>query len=189
MAITPNGDPAWLRTADTTTYGGNLNKTNYQGQGVVNARTDVDATEFVRLTEDLAAVVRTAPLAEITFTSDDTGANNPTVDVVNLMTGIRATSYAGGTPPAGFPTVARVSDGVVDITFSTTLTDAYSVAGTVHIIHAHGTVHGAVLAVAVPTISDPNTDTFNERVTFRMLDDSGAVTDAKVTVEVHTGQV
>ena len=42
-------------------YGGDLNKTNFHGQGSVNARTDVAAEAFCRMTRDLAACARTAP--------------------------------------------------------------------------------------------------------------------------------
>ncbi len=191
MAITPNGDPAWLRTADHTTYGGNLNKQNYQSQGTVNARTDIDSAEFVRMVEDLAAAVRTAPFCTLTYTADDTGTNDPTVTFVNMMTGVRVLSYAGGSPPAGFPAVTRpvAGDGIANIDFDATSDDDYGVTGTIHIVHAMAQLNGTAFGSANPTISDFDANTFNERVQVRVADDTGVLTDQNVTVTVWTGPV
>lgn len=164
MAITPTGSPSWVRNSDYTTYGGNVNKANYQGQGKVNARTDVDAEEFARMTADLAAIMRTAPFCTITFTCRDSSALDPLVtDVTMQPSGVVTTSYAGGSPPAGFPSVERNGDGDVTITFDASYTDAYGVSGawspTHVVVGAHhttgvdvgGTVGASVVNVYITT--------------------------------------
>lgn len=144
MTITPTGSPAWVRNADHTTYGGHTSKTNYQSRGVINALTDVGAEEFVRMVADLAAVVRTAPFCVINFTANDSGTPaDPTVNRVTMQTGATASSYAGGTPPTGFPTVERVADGNYRITFSANYSDPYSVSGAFTPTHVVPAVLGA----------------------------------------------
>ena len=143
MAITPNGSPAWVRNADHTTYGGNAEKTNYQSRGVINALTDVGAEEFVRMVSDLAAVVRTAPFCVINVTGRDSTVQDPTVNRVTLQTGATASSYDGGSPPAGFPSVTRVGDGNYLVTFAATYADPYSVSGAFAPTHCVPSVLGA----------------------------------------------
>ena len=84
MAITPAGSPPWVRNADHATYGGNLDKRNFQGQGIINAQTDVGAEQFVRLCTDLAAAVRTAPFGIFVCTPND-GASNVAVSVAFMQ--------------------------------------------------------------------------------------------------------
>src|SRR5688500_11807960 len=103
MAITPAGVPAWLRTVSIGDYGGHLSKENFLSKGAINALTDVDAEEYTRATADLAAVVRTAPFAIITYLNNDTGLAAPTIESALMMTGVRLVSYPGDSAPAGFP--------------------------------------------------------------------------------------
>src|SRR5260221_726946 len=116
MAIVPAGSPAWVRTSDHTTYGGDLNKVNWHSQGVTNAQTDVGAESFCRLAEDLAAVARTGAFCELTVQCNDgAGGSPPTILVINQMTGVRVVSYAGKAPPAGFPSGSRHRNGDVTL--------------------------------------------------------------------------
>ncbi len=129
MPVVPTGSPAWIRSGDFTVYGGNLNKQNYLLRGVVDPNTDVSAEQFARMTADLAAIARVAPFCVMVLQLNDTSPAAPTVQRVNMMTGVRNTSYAGGSAPTGFPSAARVSNGVCTVTFSSSYSDEYSVAG------------------------------------------------------------
>lgn len=188
MAITPSGAPAWIRTNDHTTYGGDTNKTNWHTQGATNARTDVTAEAFCRLADDVAACARTAPFCVLTLTCSDTAPAAPTVSVVNQMTGVRVTSYLGSSPPTGFPTVARNGNGDFTVTWATSYTDDYGVSGSVHIVHADAQVHGSVALIAVVVLTDTDVDTYNEAVRVRVFTTAGAASsNPTVTLMVCTG--
>lgn len=126
---TPNGNPAWVRSSDFATYGGDPNKANYQSQGVVNPVTDVGAEGFSRLAADLAAVMRTAEFCSMLVQCDDATPAAPTVLNCRLMIGVTAVSYLGSAPPAGFPTVLRNGDGDVTVTFASSYSDEYGAPG------------------------------------------------------------
>lgn len=135
MTTTPNGTPAWTRAADHTYYGGHADKANYNGEPIVNPRTDVDASQIQRLASDMASVARMANFCEIDFVA--TG-GNPTVTQCRMMTGILTSSYAGTSPPTGFPTVQQPSSGVYTIEIGGSYTDDYSVAAVFQPIFAGG---------------------------------------------------
>lgn len=126
---TPSGNPAWVRSSDFSTYGGDLNKQNYQSQGVVNPVTDVGAEGFSRMVSDVAAVVRTAEFCSMLVQCDDSTPAAPTVLNCRLMTGITGSTYLGSAPPTGFPTLSRNGNGDVSITFASSYSDEYGVAG------------------------------------------------------------
>jgi hypothetical protein len=100
MATTPNGTPAWTRSADHTFYGGHVDKANYQDEPIVNPKTDVGANAIQRMAADLAAVARMANFATVTFTANESG-SSISVTACRLMTGaISAKVYSvaiGGT--------------------------------------------------------------------------------------------
>lgn len=177
MAITPTGSPAWVRTTDFSHYGGDVNKANYQSQGAVDAQTDVTAEQVSRLAADLAAAVRTAPFCVLTFLADDALGNDPTVEAVSMMTGVTTVSYAGGSPPAGFPTVSYRNAGEHEIVFDASYTDPYGVSGALTIRHADGGGHGATGFDVTCTITGSSVFVYSS---------SGGVaaTDKRVTVEV-----
>jgi hypothetical protein len=108
------------------------------------------------------------------MTCDDATPANPSVTVVNQMTGVRVTSYAGGSPPAGFPTCIRNGNGDVTITWATSYTDDYGVAGNVHIVHHEITAHGSVALIPVGVLTDTNVDGLNEAVRVRIFTTAGA---------------
>lgn len=124
---TPTGDPPWVRSANYATYGGHVGKHDFQQQGVVNPLTDVSAAEFMRLTNDVAAIAAPAAFAMLSLTCNDTTPAAPTINWIAAMNGRRFTSYPGGSAPAGFPTGARSGDGRVTLTWPTLLTDSYGV--------------------------------------------------------------
>lgn len=162
--MTPNGLPAWTRTASHTNYGGHINKRNYQTRGVIDALTDVGAEALCRLAADLEALTRTGPFAMITYLCDDAGGNPPTIETVHMMTGVRLTSYAGGSAPVGFPSAARNGNGDVTFTLASSYTDAYGVAGTFAIKHACVSVHGTSAGegvVQIPTSTTLRVRLFN----------------------------
>lgn len=129
MSLTPTGAPAWVRTNSAAHYGGNENKRNYLSQGVVDPLTDVSAEQWLRMAADMAAVARVAPFATMHILCNDTAPAAPTILACRMMTGVRSASYAGDAAPTGFPGAARVSDGVVTVTFASAYTDAYGVTG------------------------------------------------------------
>ncbi len=178
MSITPAGSPAWTRSVGITDYSGNVNKQNYMGIGAIDALTDCSADEFCRATADLVACVRTAPFFVGTFLCNDTAPAAPTVESVLMQTGVRTTSYAGGSAPAGFPAAARNGDGDVTFTFDSSYTDEYGVAGAFTPVHAKGTAHTTTHATVTTVVS-------GQTVRVRVFDDAGvAVDDARVTLEV-----
>lgn len=131
MSITPNGLPPWGRTTDIAQYGGNVDKANYQSQGSINPRTDIDVAEFARLTADLAALARTAFFCELEIVMNSAG--DPTVNWVEMMTDDTVDSYVGTNPPAGFPTVLTLGVGHVQVVFDASYADAYGVEGAISI--------------------------------------------------------
>lgn len=178
MSITPTGSPPWTRQTSHTDYGGNLNKRNYMGLGVVNALTDVGAEEIVRAFSDLAAVCRTAPMWVITYLCNDSSPAAPTIEVALGMTGVRVISYAGDAAPTGFPSAARNGAGDVTFTFASSYTDDYGVAGAWVPLAAttglHGTAGGSPPYVIVAST-----------VRIRAIRHDGvAISDARVTLEV-----
>lgn len=188
MPIIPAGDPAWVRTSDHATYGGDLNKTNWHSQGVTNARTDVGAEALCRLAEDLSAVMRTAPFCVLTIACDDVTPGPPTVRAVNQMTGATFTPYAGNAPPLGLPSVARNGNGDVTITWEASYFDAYGVSGDVNIVHAMIGVQSAFPCAYGYALDDPDANGLNESVRVRIFDNVGvAVTGAVFSLTVVTG--
>ncbi len=129
MTTIPNGAPAWVRSSDYTTYGGHLNKRNYQDEPIVNPRTDVGANAIQRMGADLAAVARMAPFCNVTFTANAAG-SSISVTACRLMTGSISTAYAGTSPPAGFPTITHLTGKSYQIAIGGSYTDEYGVAGT-----------------------------------------------------------
>lgn len=125
---TPNGNPAWTRSADHTFYGGHADKANYNGEPVVNPRTDVGADSFQRMAADLAAVARMTNFCTLWFTANSAG-SSISVTACSMMTGKISAAYAGTSPPAGFPSVTHVSAMVYSIDIGGSYSDDYSVAG------------------------------------------------------------
>lgn len=126
--ITPTGSPSWLRVNDFTHYGGHLNKQNYLSRGAIDALTDVDAAQFNRLTVDIAALQRVMPFCTMTLLCNDSVPAAPTIEFVNMQTGVSG-SYAGNSPPTGFPSAARNGNGDVSITFLNSYGDEFGVDG------------------------------------------------------------
>ena len=178
MAITPTGSPAWVRAMSHEDYGGHTDKTNWQSQGVVNPRTDVGADAFSSLCSHLAACARTAPFCVISLTLNDTSPAAPTVNSVRMMTGVRSTSYAGGSAPTGFPTCTRVSDGVAYITFASSYDDPYGIAGAYTPAHAEATAQDSGDIVA-------NTSITGQDVYVTLTNSGAAYQDGTVTVVVY----
>jgi hypothetical protein len=140
MPIVPSGDPLWARNRTLEEIGGNLEKQDYLGRGPIDQIVDVGADQFARLTADLVAISRTAPFCAMTITCDDTSAmplrtdpdyairiqryRKPAVQLV-FGPGARVAPYWQTAP--GMPTVTRVGDGSVTITFASEYSDAYGV--------------------------------------------------------------
>ena len=178
MTIIPEGLPAWTRTASHTQYGGHPNKQNYQNIGCINAQTDVGAENLCRAAADLAAVARTASFCVMRILCNDTSPAAPTIEFVNMMTGVRTTSYAGDAAPTGFPGAARNGNGDVTVTFDSSYTDDYGVEGDFAPTQAHTTVFATAHRVAPVEIS-------GQTVRVRVADAAGAaVSDPRFTLAV-----
>lgn len=177
--MTPNGTPAWTRQTSHTDYGGNANKANYASQGVVDPLTDVGAEAICAIARDLTADTRTAEFAVITFLCNDASPAAPTIESVYMMTGVRTTSYAGGSPPTGFPSAARNGNGDVTFTFASSYTDDYGVSGSYTPRHPDAKVHGSTACFATAEIASATT--VRVRV---FLHDGTASLDKRVTLTV-----
>lgn len=181
--IVPNGFPAWVRASDHSTYGGNTEKTNWQSQGVTNARTDVGAEAFTRMTADIAAVQRTAPFCTLTFLCNDGSTSAPTISVVNQMTGVRVAQYAGDSAPTGFPSAARNGNGDNTFTWSASYTDPYGISGTLNITHAEVSGIGSTAIIANYDIVSASS------VRVYLFDAAGAaILNKRATLTVWTAQ-
>jgi len=182
MPVVPTGDPAWVRTSDLTTYGGDINKHNHLGQGAIDGLTDVGAEAFSRMTADIAAALRTGPFLTLTYTCDDTTPAAPTVNVAAGMMGVRLTSYAGAAPPPGFPSVARNGNGDVTLTFATSYTDPYGISGAFVVQHPRGSLVGTAAGTVVCQILTGQT------LRVRAFDASNtALSNAVICLTVHSG--
>jgi hypothetical protein len=126
---TPLGNPAWLRSAGITDYGGSTTKADYLGIGVTNPDTDLEAAALMRLADHVAALTRTAPFAVLNITCNDSVPAAPTVNYVWMQSGICLVSYAGDSAPTGFPSASRNGDGDFDVDFDASYDDAYGIAG------------------------------------------------------------
>lgn len=177
--VTPAGSPAWTRTVSHEDYGGHVQKANYQNQDVVNPKTDVGAEAIARASSDQAAVTRTAEFLVLTATCNDGSPAAPTVHAVNMMTGV-TTTYAGDSPPAGFPALARTGNGAFTCTFEDEYTDEYGVTGAFGITHAWASGHGTVSNT--PTVSYTAGDVVLTVRCFAF--GGGALSDAKVSFGV-----
>lgn len=178
MSITPTGAPAWTRQTSHVDYGGNVNKRNYMGQGVINALTDVGAEDFCRLCSDMAAVARTASMWVLTYQCKDSSPAAPTVRAVCGMTGVQLVSYEGNAPPAGFPSAARNGNGDVTFTFDASYADDYGVSGAWAPVTCNTSVSATAAREATWVVS-------GSTVRVRVFDAAGAaVSDPLVSLEV-----
>ena len=179
MAITPTGSPVWVRANDYTTYGCNFNKIDYQSIGPVNPRTDIGASEFCRMTADVASVGNTAPFASLQIQLNDTSASPPTILSGSYL------SMAGGVPVA-----VRNGNGDISVTWSESYLDQYNVPGLINIIHAEATVNGNSAAIATVELLDPTATGRNESVQVRVFDTAGAAAiDSLISLVITTGPV
>ena len=178
---TPTGSPAHERTNSASTYGGHPLKQNYQAQGAVNPKTDVEAGEFLRICADLAAVSRTAAFCKLTLTTSDTAPADPTVNEIEQMHRTSGSGYPGATPShASFPTCTRVSDGRVRCVWPISQSDEYGAAADLVLRFPHAEViNYSGFARVVYTIIDEQT------IEFAALDDSNAaIQDVQMFIEV-----
>jgi len=177
MAVVPTGTPAWVKSNDFQTYGGHVDKANYQSLGAVNPRTDVTAEQLARMAADLAAVMRTASFCTFAYTCNDTSPAVPTIADYSSMSG-------------SAPTGVRNGDGDASFTWDASYDDVYSVSGDIHFIGALVIVISSTSEFASYQVQDPDANSKNERIRIKAFDDAGAaVQDAQVFVAMFTGPV
>ncbi len=178
MTITPSGSPPWMRVNSLEHYGGDVNKDNYLSRGAIDALTDVDAAQFSRLAADVAALQRVMPFCTMTFLCNDSSPAAPTVEFVHMQTGI-TNSYAGDSPPSGFPSLARNSAGDVSITFASTYSDPYNISGSFSVSSA---LPGLISSTAGEVTAELVSATV---VRVRAFSTAGAaISDARITLSV-----
>lgn len=124
----PSGLPFWARTTSAEFYGGVASKTDYQTPGVINARTDVSAAQFLRLAADLAGVARTAPVGSAQWLCNDSVPAAPTIQFASCGATRSSAAYAGDAAPAGLPSASRLGNGSIRLTFPTNSEDDFGVA-------------------------------------------------------------
>lgn len=184
---TPAGTPTWEHANDAATYGATTGTQNYQALGVVNPDTDLGADQFARMCEDLAAVQRVAVFATLKFTLDDTGNNHPTVSMVRMMNRVYSEAFSGENPPTGIPSVERVSDSIVDITFPTEVSDDFAQSAPINLAGAFGSASAGSTAAGVNwELFDDDTDGYYERCRIRVQNASGLVANATVVIDFYT---
>lgn len=158
MPTRPEGAPGWTHTADISKYGGHPEKQNYAGRQGIDPLTDVNASQFARLTADLVAATLTAPLAIATIGCDDYtpgpplfGARRKPSDptktepyggACQAAWGVRAAPYNGDGAPSHYPSASRNGTGDVTITFPATPRDGYGVAADIEIVQAFAQLYG-----------------------------------------------
>lgn len=173
--------PAWSRSAGIAAYGGHINKANYMGQGLIDARTDVGKDEINRIANDMQSMVRAAPFLLARMTLNDTSPAAPTVHWVAFQpVGEITTNFAGDSPPTGVPTFTRVGGGWVRITFAASYADDYGNSETTVLRDAGGGGAGTVYANVAGTVPTSVT------AEFRVSDVNGvALDDQTITVRVY----
>ncbi len=181
MPVVPNGSPIWVRAVDFTDYDGHVDKQNHLSQGVIDPITDVGAEGYSRAMADAAAFARTSPFCDLEITCNDTSPAAPTINAAFLHTGARFASYEGNGAPSGFPSAARNGAGDITLTFSSSYTDEYGVAGAFEI----QCPEGHPLSSGGYVLTEKLTAT---TVRCRAFNISGvAVTDASFTFKAMSG--
>jgi len=128
------------------------------------------APEFMRITADLAAIVRTAPAVRITYTPV-----NPTSTLHDIDT-------QAGSGSAFAPTITYNGTGDVTLTFPTYWTDSYGVQWPISLRFAKATAHYSATA---PTLAIPATFNRNSVRIFTWRTDTDVAFDVKTTVTIY----
>jgi hypothetical protein len=123
--ILPDGNPIWSRAPSIQQYGGHPEKHDYLNMGVVNAKTDIAAAQFLRMTADQASVSRVCSLLKMRIT--------PTATTITVDWCAPAWAQPGsysGNPASGptnqYPTVSHSGANLV-IQLPATAADDYGV--------------------------------------------------------------
>jgi hypothetical protein len=173
--ITPAGAPAWVKTNDHTTYGGDVNKQNYQSRGAVNPKTDVTAAQFCRMAADLADMQLVSEFATITFGCND---GPPAAPVILAYDGMIST----------VPTGTRNGDGSVTFSWAASYNDDYGVAGQINFAHATVSLCGVNPGMTSWTPLDLDADGRYESIRVDLYNAAGApYASAAATLTVYTG--
>jgi hypothetical protein len=148
MTILPSGNPLWLRAPGITQYGGDANKKDYGGIGVVNAQTDISAAQYARMTADLAAVARVTPLMRLLVVTAS-GAPFAAVTWCAPAWGAPVSYVDGAVPPSSiYPVVTASAATSFAVAVPASIADDYGIAGAVtpHIVIVSGGVWDGTFA-------------------------------------------
>lgn len=179
MTTTPAGSPSWTRTVDVSDYGGDAQKSDYLNIGPVNPRTDVSCAQFLRLVADMASATRAMPLCTIEFTCRDTLTTDPLItSVTGQIWSYSGSGFDGGSPPTGYPTVTRIGDGHVRVTFASSYSDDFGVSGDIAVRAAIPSSASTTYGAAHDVISSTVVDVWlaNHTTGAAAVDGSGSVT-------------
>lgn len=175
MTTIPDGSPVWARQTEFGHYGGSVDKKNFLDRGPIDQLTDVGASQFARMTADLVAAARTAPLALCTLGCDDHTPGAPlfgaklnpsdwdhpivTGAACHTFVGSRLESFRGDAAPTRYPSASRNGTGDVTVTFPTTWIDPFGIEAEISICHAFATLltDTDARAVAVPELVNSHT--------------------------------
>lgn len=116
MTVKPTALPLWGAATDITSYGGNVNKRNLEGQGSINPETDISAQDFSSVADHLKSIAATSGFATIVYTADDTDGYAPTINSYRAQHAV-GTSFA--------PTATRTGNGVTRLTWASSYQDSY----------------------------------------------------------------
>src|SRR5512147_559298 len=118
---TPTGSPIWTRATVAADYGGKATLHDYGDIGSVNANTDVNAAQYLRLCADLSAVAKTAPLCQMVI--HHTGGAWLVTYCKPLWAPEVVVAYDGATPPSSaYPSVIEDTASTCGVEFPATPT-------------------------------------------------------------------
>jgi hypothetical protein len=110
MTTQPSANPFWLRSSTINDYGGDVDKYDLNNVAPINPLTDVTASQFKSLSNDLVAANKTAALALITL---DTSTDGYQCDIVKASTNM------------DLPLIERTGASTILISYPSLVTDIY----------------------------------------------------------------
>jgi len=121
-----SGYPPWSRATGVGYYGASEGLHDYMHLGAPNVLDSVTAEQYAALAQAQAFISSTAPMFVLHVVAADPA--DPTVTALSMAGG--SATYAGGSPPTGFPAVERVSNGEYTITVAADYADTDGEIGT-----------------------------------------------------------
>lgn len=131
MTIAPAGFPIWSRATSMQYYGGNTQKRDYVGVGAINAKTDVSAAQFARITADLEEAARMATLCRLVVSVNDGAGTSQVLFASVAWAQPMTVPYDGALAPAGYPLIA-LSSGIMKVGLPASAVDSYGTSADIY---------------------------------------------------------